>query len=188
MLQATDSVGKSLGLCCPCYPETEIQVRQPEDFARLSPESRYQLLCDQQLSTCRHRYVARYHSESMYTVFLYLQACQQLYILYGHSCQKATCRKDCRLCIVRLDNIRLPCSYSKDNVPCYQAEDLSKVMYSIVVEKRVPGCRYVLQIQYWQDVSDIKFRYPILYKADLACRHCCPGYCSRCRTNLKDAG
>jgi hypothetical protein len=38
ILQATDLVGKALGLCYPRYPNTEIQVRQPDNFARLSPK------------------------------------------------------------------------------------------------------------------------------------------------------
>jgi hypothetical protein len=188
MLQATDSVGKSLGLCCPRHPETEIQVRQPEDFARLSPEGGCQLSCDQRLSACGHRCVARCHSESMHAVFPCPQACQRLYSPCGHSCQKATCGEDCELCMVRLDNVRLPCGHSKDDVPCHQAQDLSKVMCGVVVEKRVPGCGHVLQTQCWRDVSDIKFRCPTPCEASLSCGHRCPGYCGHCRTNLKDAG
>ncbi|KAL8688726.1 MAG: hypothetical protein Q9218_005433 [Villophora microphyllina] len=43
MLEAKGAVGESLGLCCPRHTDTEIQVSQPEDFARLSPEGGCQL-------------------------------------------------------------------------------------------------------------------------------------------------
>ncbi|KAI1674825.1 AAA-12 multi-domain protein [Pyrenophora tritici-repentis] len=38
MLRAADSVGERLALCCPRHPETAIEVQQPDDFQRLSPE------------------------------------------------------------------------------------------------------------------------------------------------------
>ncbi|KAL9588835.1 MAG: hypothetical protein Q9203_002352, partial [Teloschistes exilis] len=38
MLGADGAVGKSLGLCCPRHTNTEMQVSEPDDFARLSPE------------------------------------------------------------------------------------------------------------------------------------------------------
>ncbi|KAI9752215.1 MAG: hypothetical protein M4579_005718 [Chaenotheca gracillima] len=41
MLQGTESVGRTFGLCCPRHTETEIQVSQPDDFARFSPEGGY---------------------------------------------------------------------------------------------------------------------------------------------------
>lgn len=48
---------------------TEIQVSQPDDFARLSPEGGCQLACDCRLVNCGHRCQARCHSESMHQVF-----------------------------------------------------------------------------------------------------------------------
>src|SRR5258708_2330707 len=36
MLQATDSVGKAIGLCCPRHLDTEMQAFEPIDFEKLS--------------------------------------------------------------------------------------------------------------------------------------------------------
>jgi hypothetical protein len=127
MLQATDSVGKALGLCCPRHPDTKIQVRQPDDFARLSPEEGCQLACDRRLSMCGHRCQARCHSESMHQVFPCPQPCQRLPNPCSHSCQKATCGEDCGICLIPLDNVLLPCSHSQDRVPCHQSQDTSKI-------------------------------------------------------------
>lgn len=69
MLQATDSVSTVLGLCCSQHPDTEIQVRQLNDFVRLSPEEGCQLACDRCLLRCSHSCLTRCHFKSMHKVF-----------------------------------------------------------------------------------------------------------------------
>ncbi|ESZ93857.1 hypothetical protein SBOR_5754 [Sclerotinia borealis F-4128] len=49
MLGETDSVGKSFALCCPRHPDTNIQVFEPDDFARWSPEGGCELSCNKRL-------------------------------------------------------------------------------------------------------------------------------------------
>ena len=39
----------------------------------------------------------------------------------------------------------LPCSHSKDSVPCYQSQDTSKIKCNVLVEKWVPDCGHVIQ-------------------------------------------
>lgn len=185
MLQATDSVGKALGLCCPRHPDTEIQVCQPDDFARLSPEGGCQLACDRRLSRCGHRCQARCHSESMHQIFPCPQLCQRLHSPCNHGCQKATCGEDCGSCLVILDNVLLPCSHSKDNVPCYQSQDPTNIKCNVLVEKQVPDCGHVIQTQCWRDVTLETFSCPEPCKTNLPCGHKCPGSCGRC--HKKDA-
>jgi hypothetical protein len=180
MLQATDSVGKALGLCCPRHPDTEIQVCQPDDFARLSPEGGCQLACDRRLSRCGHRCQARCHSESMHQVFPCPQRCQRLHSPCDHGCQKATCGEDCGICLIPLNNVILPCSHSKDSVPCHQSQDTSKIQCIVLVEKRVPDCGHVIQTQCWRDVAAETFSCPVSCEANLPCGHRCPGSCGRC--------
>ena len=107
MLQATNSVGKSLGLCCPRHTDTEIQIVQSEDFTRLSPEGGCQLACDRRLADCGHRCQARCHSESMHQVFSCPQPCERLHTPCRHNCQKQTCGEDCGPCLVSIDNVQL---------------------------------------------------------------------------------
>jgi AAA domain len=185
MLQATDSVGKALGLCCPRHSDTEIQVRQPDDFARLSPEGGCQLACDRRLSGCGHRCQARCHSESMHQVFPCPQPCQRLHSPCNHGCQKATCGEDCGICLILLDNVFLPCSHPKDGVPCHQLQDTSKIKCEVLVEKRVSDCQHVIQTQCWRDVTSETFSCPVSCEANLPCGHRCPGSCGRC--HKKDA-
>ena len=107
MLQGTNAVGKALGLCCPRHTDTEIQVVQPEDFTRLSPEGGCQLTCDRRLADCGHRCHARCHSESMHQVFSCPQPCERLHTPCRHNCQKQTCGEDCGPCLVSIDEVQL---------------------------------------------------------------------------------
>ncbi|CZS92503.1 uncharacterized protein RAG0_03111 [Rhynchosporium agropyri] len=121
MLEATDSVGKALGLCCFRHMDNAMQAAEPLDFEKLSPEGGCQLPCDRRLNDCGHKCLARCHSESMHDVFKCPQLCQCLHTPCNHGCQKQTCGEDCGLCIVLLDNVHLPCHHLKDDVPCYRA-------------------------------------------------------------------
>lgn len=184
MLEARNSVGKAFGLCCPRHIDTVMQVFEPIDFEKLSPEGGCQLPCDRRLNECGHRCLARCHSESMHQVFECPQPCQRLHSPCNHSCQKQTCGEDCGLCLVKLNSIRLPCSHLKDNIPCYQTQDLGRINCTFRVQKQVPGCNHIVEIPCFQDVTSSSFSCPTACGADLACTHPCLGTCGRC--NCKD--
>lgn len=186
MLQATESVGKALGLCCPRHPDTEIEVCRPDDFARLSPEGGCRLTCDKRLSRCGHRCQARCHSESLHEAFLCPQPCQRLHSLCKHSCQKATCGEDCGVCLVKLDNVPLPCSHLMDNVACHQTQEVHKIKCDTIVSKQVPSCGHIVQTKCWQDVTAENFKCRTPCGANLPCGHSCPGSCSRCQVKNPD--
>lgn len=180
MLQGTDSVGKALGLCCPRHTDTEIEVVQPEDFARLSPEGGCQLACDRRLADCGHRCQARCHSESMHQVFSCPQPCERLHTPCHHNCQKQTCGEDCGPCLVSIDDVRLLCDHIKDNVPCYMTQDLSKIQCTVPVQKLVPACNHTVEVLCCRAVTSTTFNCPTACNTTLACGHPCPGTCSRC--------
>ena len=186
ILQASDSVGKSFGLCCPRHTSTEIQVSEPLDFEKLSPEGGCLLPCDRRLPECGHRCQAKCHSEAMHQVFKCPQPCQRLHSPCNHACWKETCGEDCGLCMVKLDNILLPCGHSKDGVYCHQTRDLSKIRCSIRVLKKVPGCSHSVEVKCLQDTEDTSFRCPSLCKVDLKCGHRCPGTCGSCYCKTPD--
>lgn len=185
MLQGTNSVGKALGLCCPRHTDTEIQVSQPEDFTRLSPEGGCQLACDRRLADCGHRCQARCHSESMHQVFSCPQPCERLHTPCHHNCQKPTCGEDCGLCLVSIDDVKLLCEHTKDNVACYLTQDLNKIRCVVPVQKHVPACNHNVEVSCSRDVTSSHFSCPTACNATLACGHPCPGSCSGCQQ--KDA-
>lgn len=181
MLQATNSVGKILGLCCPRHTEVEIQVSEPGDFARLSPEGGCQLACDRRLANCGHRCQARCHSESMHQVFSCPQPCQRLHRPCNHNCQKQTCGEDCGLCRTSLSNVPLPCGHIIDKVFCYLTQDIAKIKCVVFVQKKVPECKHIVEVQCWQDVTSTLFSCSSACGTILACGHPCPWACGQCR-------
>jgi AAA domain len=183
MLQTSDSIGDALGLCCPRHKETPIQVSEPEDFPRFSPEGGCQQSCNWRLNNCGHMCQARCHSESMHKVFSCPQPCQRLHEPCNHACQKQTCGEDCGRCTVTLNDVQLPCNHSKDNIPCYLAQNPGAVFCEVLVQKPVPGCDHMVKVACSTKVTSDEYKCPTLCAATLACGHPCPGTCGQC--NIK---
>ena len=153
MLRSKDSVGPSLDLCCPRHMETAIQVREPDDFAKFSPEGGCRDACMDRLPDCGHRCQARCHSKAMHEVFKCEQPCQRRYKPCDHPCQKPTCGEDCGNCIVALNNVQPPCGHFKDNLSCYLTRNLLATQCNVVVNKTVPGCGHIVQVQCSQELD-----------------------------------
>lgn len=184
MLHAKDSVGPSLDLCCPRHTDTAIQIQQPDDFAKFSPEGGCREACMDRLPDCGHRCQARCHSKAMHEVFKCEQPCQRRHKPCDHSCQRPTCGEDCGRCTVTLNNVQLPCGHFKDNLFCYLSQNLSAIQCCVVVNKTVPGCGHTVQVQCSREVNKEDYRCPSPCRVTLACGHPCPGSCGRC--NIKD--
>lgn len=184
MLEATDSVGKAFGLCCPRHMDTVMQAFQPVDFEKLSPEGGCQIPCDLSLIDCGHKFLAKCHFDSMHDVFKCPQPCQRLHSPCNHDCQKQTCGEDCGLCMVKLDNVQLPCKHTKDSVTCYQAQDPGRLKCNVHVSKQVPGCSHTVEVPSFQVVAAASFKCPTTCQTTLPCGHRCSGTCGKC--NGKD--
>lgn len=182
MLRASDSVGNSLGLCCPRHKDTLIQVSEPDDFPRLSPEGGCRQACLWRLPDCGHMCQARCHSESMHNVFSCPQPCQRLHDPCKHACQKQTCGEDCGKCLIKLKDVRLPCGHFKDDIFCYLAQDPGAIYCDTLVQKTVPGCNHTVEVACSLDVTLDRYRCPTPCATILSCGHPCPGTCGQCNT------
>jgi hypothetical protein len=179
MLEAKDSVGDTLALCCPRHTEKVIEVRGPDEFAIVSPEGGCKEACSDRLD-CGHSCQARCHSEAMHAVFQCEMPCQRRHNPCEHPCQKATCGEDCGLCRVKVDNVDLPCGHIKDQVLCYKTLDGNSIHCDVLVQKQVPGCNHKLDIKCSQDVNKENFKCPVPCTEYLSCGHPCAGSCSSC--------
>ncbi len=90
------------------------------------------------------------------------------------------CGEDCGRCMVALNNIQLPCGHFKDNVSCHLTQNLNSIQCNVVVNKTVPGCGHIVQVQCSQDVNKETYRCPNPCGTTLTCGHPCPGSCGRC--------
>lgn len=180
ILRAKDSVGSSLQLCCPRHINTVIEVQQPDDFAKFSPEGGCREACMDRLPDCGHRCQARCHSKAMHEVFRCEERCQRRHQPCNHACQKATCGEECGKCMVLINNIKLPCGHIKNNVRCHLTQDLGAIRCVVTVEKMVPGCNHTVPVLCHKDVTSDKYRCLVPCSALLSCGHNCAGTCGRC--------
>lgn len=184
MLRAKHAIDDSLHLCCPRHPEKVIEVRQPDDFAKFSPEGGCREACADRLD-CGHRCQARCHSQAMHEVFHCEQPCQRRHKACDHLCQKSTCGEDCGKCTTKLDNVQLPCGHTKHKVMCYKTLDLASIRCEVIVSKEIPDCKHRIDVKCGQDISKATFKCPKPCQETLSCGHACFGTCGYC--NTKDA-
>lgn len=180
MLRADGAIGHAIELCCPRHPDTPIQVRQPDDFSKVSPEGGCCEPCMDRLPDCGHGCKARCHSQAMHEVFKCEQKCQRRHKPCDHLCQKATCGEECGLCMVKIEKVELPCGHIQNDVPCFRSLSPSTLVCLEPVKKTVPGCGHIVQVKCATDVIDPDFRCMTPCGELLGCGHRCPGTCHGC--------
>lgn len=185
MLRAKDSVGPALQLCCPRHTETAIQIQQPEDFAKFSPEGGCREACMDRLPDCGHRCQARCHSQAMHQVFQCEERCQRRLKPCGHACQKATCGEDCGSCMVLVSHVKLPCGHTKDNTRCHLTQNPDAISCMVVVDKIISGCNHTVSVHCHEDVTRDNYLCPVPCSTPLGCGHICPGTCGRCNVEAR---
>ncbi|KAF2730880.1 P-loop containing nucleoside triphosphate hydrolase protein [Polyplosphaeria fusca] len=181
MLRAQDCIATSLDLCCPRHMNTPIQVKEPDDFAKFSPEGGCDKHCMDRLPDCGHQCQARCHSKAMHDVFKCEQPCQRRHQPCNHACQKQTCGEDCGKCMVTVNDVQLPCGHSKNSVPCHMTQHPATIHCNTVVDKIVPGCGHTVQVGCFR-IVDESYKCPIPCGTTLKCGHICPGSCGHCKT------
>ncbi|KAJ4367471.1 hypothetical protein N0V83_007054 [Neocucurbitaria cava] len=181
MIRASDSVGESLGLCCPKHPEKIIEVQQPDDFIQLSPEGGCQEACTERLIDCGHQCQARCHSTAMHNVFRCEKPCQRRHHHCDHPCQKATCGEDCGKCMIKINNVQLPCGHMKDDVLCYKTLDIASIKCEVDVPRQVPGCQHDVKVKCFLEVNKEGFMSVARCGCPSICAEDCPvDYCQEC--------
>jgi len=122
----------------------------------------------------------------MHQIFTCPKHCERLHSPCNRSCQKMTCGEDCGSCMVKLDNILLPCGHLKDQVSCYETQGFAKIKCTILVERLIPGCRHTVTVRCWADVTSPSFKCPNPCGTNLPCGHTCSGTCSSCKATYND--
>lgn len=127
IFKADANIGAALELACTRHPDTPLQVREPEDFARVAPEAGCDLLCGKQLP-CGHSCPQKCHADALHDNVYCLKDCNRPRTGCSHPCELpcgAECASRCEV-IVSCD-ILLPCGHRVSALPCWQFQDQSKI-------------------------------------------------------------
>lgn len=181
MLRGTDAIGNKLGLVCSRHRETPIEVEEPEDFLRLSPEGGCDLACDKRLDSCGHRCFSKCHSDGMHKAVACAQPCKLLHPVCQHPCQKL-CSENCGHCMTPVHNFRLPCSHTMEEIDCWRTLSIETIRCTKSVMKAVPGCGHIVKEACPVDVIDTSYKCPKACSSTLPCGHACTGTCGTCNT------
>ncbi|RAK95355.1 DEAD/DEAH box helicase family protein [Aspergillus ibericus CBS 121593] len=154
VLKSNGNFGTLLDLQCPRHPESPIAVSEPDHFMQYSPEGGCDQDCADQLQ-CDH-------------------ACPKL---CGDQCPKL-----CQMAVVDA-NRRLACGHAVEELPCWQAQDLSLVMCPVRVEKTVHGCNHTVQVACHVNVGSPEFNCQAICGAELPCGHVCKLPCWKCNVS-----
>jgi hypothetical protein len=179
MLRVDEAVGNQLQLCCPRHTETPILVSEALDFEKYSPEGGCHRPCNRRLPNCGHMCLSPCHSDSMHEVLKCPQPCQRLLAPCNHNCQKATCGEECGLCLIRLDDILLPCKHVKNGVACYRTQNLASIWCKVPVTKKIISCGHDVVVTCSTNLA--QYTCPTPCSKILECGHNCPGTCGTCK-------
>lgn len=183
ILRGAESMGNELGLVCARHQETPIQIEEPEDFLRLSPEGGCDLPCNKRLDRCGHRCFSKCHSDRMHRAVSCAQSCNLLHAVCQHPCQKI-CSDNCGSCMMPVENFLLPCGHVLEQIDCWRT--LLPIRCTKLVPKIALACGHAVREECWVDISDASYKCTTACSSDLKCGHSCTGTCGVCTTGVSE--
>ena len=185
ILRQTNSIGRTLALCCPRHPDTSIEVSKPDDFTRLAPEGGCDKKCRVRLR-CGHACTFKCHSMHLHGAVVCQEPCPQRRDTCDHPCPRK-CGEACeKRCKAKVQNVTLFCGHVEAQTECYKAQNPSTIYCRKLVKKTVPTCGHVVEVQCSLDTSSSKFRCSARCASSLSCGHKCLRECRECR--VKEEG
>ena len=140
----------------------------------------WQLLANTQLQAC----TSKCHSEMLHRAVKCLEACPRPLKGCDHLCPHCCgdpCPMKCQLQLREL-NVTLACGHARDSLPCWQAQDPSRVVCRDIVTRVVPGCGHQVPVPCFVDVTEQSFQCEARCAAALECgRHTCQQPCNACK-------
>ena len=177
-----DNIGNKLQLCCPRHPEKLMEASEPDDLFRLAPAGGCEELCSRQLPKCGHACTQHCHSDLIHEDVHCLKDCLRPLKGCKHPCPNY-CGDDCPIrceAIIPDFSITLECSHILKDPPCWQVQQLDKLICKEKVLKDIPGCKHTILLPCFVDVNDPKFVCRAECSASLPCAHRCGEKCSDC--------
>ncbi|KAI0848817.1 P-loop containing nucleoside triphosphate hydrolase protein [Daldinia vernicosa] len=182
MLNESGCIGAKLPLQCPRHKHTSIEVSEPDDFIRLSPEAGCSLQCSEKLD-CGHICRSKCHAKPLHRAVKCPEPCPRLKSC-GHSCPRLCgdkCEERCST-VLEGHKVSLPCGHTLTSPQCWQVEHPGEVKCLTRVRKYVPGCGHHVDVPCFEDITENSFVCPARCGQHLPCGHACQDSCKVCRT------
>ncbi|GKZ20844.1 hypothetical protein AbraIFM66951_009163 [Aspergillus brasiliensis] len=156
ILKSEDNFGAQLKLQCPRHPDAPIAVSEPDHFVQFSPEGGCNQRCVNRLR-CGHACKQKCHSTLLHNAVYCQEPCPRPLKGCDHACPKNcgdNCPQQCQVTVVDA-NRHLPCGHAATKLPCWQAQDLTRVKCPVPVAKeyRVMSMSAILHSDAWQCVE-----------------------------------
>ncbi|KAI1385349.1 P-loop containing nucleoside triphosphate hydrolase protein [Hypoxylon trugodes] len=185
MMKAEGNFGTKLQLQCQRHKDTHIEVSNPDDFTRLSPEAGCDVQCAKKLD-CGHTCRSKCHAATLHKAVKCLEPCSRLKASCSHGCPR-TCGMPCEdVCSTVLlgEELHLSCGHILTSPRCWQAQKPEDVKCCELVEKTVPGCNHQVKVFCSEDVTQNSFVCQAKCGQLLPCGHACKDTCKNCRTRF----
>lgn len=184
LLKAEDNFGRALALCCPRHPDTAINISEPDDFARFSPEGGCNKRCGDRLA-CGHSCSNKCHAPQLHKVARCLSPCPRIHPC-GHSCPKL-CGDGCGQCKSLVHDVKLDCGHIMETMQCCDAEDLTFFDCPHLVRMVMPGCEHEVKVKCHQlhELDNAQVACMARCEASSPCGHQCEGICHNCNRKVE---
>ncbi|PWW74664.1 hypothetical protein C7212DRAFT_358855 [Tuber magnatum] len=184
ILEQGGNINETLPLRCPRHPDTQINIKTPEEFHVFSPEGGCMQRCEWRLD-CGHPCVKKCHSNTLHRNTVCMDECERTYKHCDHPCPKP-CGVACGNCVVSVSGVVLPCRHESSTLMCFELQNLAGVKCKREVKRTLPFCGHVVSLKCHIDIDGYKCNEPC--GAILPCGHQCMMKCRQCtrRTNLGD--
>ncbi|CUS14855.1 unnamed protein product [Tuber aestivum] len=185
ILEQGGNIDDTLPLRCPRHPDTQIDIKTPEEFHVFSPEGGCMQRCEWRLD-CGHPCVKKCHSDTLHRNTVCMDECERTFKHCGHPCPKL-CGVSCGNCLVSVPGVVLPCRHESPTLMCFQLQNLAGVKCKREVERTLPLCGHVVSLKCHIDPDGHKCNEPC--GAILPCGHQCTMKCKQCtrRIDLEDS-
>lgn len=179
--------GEKLELCCPRHPDKIMEISEPGHFSDLAPAGGCEEVCSRQLSKCGHACPQPCHSDLMHEDVRCLKDCLRPLTGCSHPCPDFcgdSCPAQCE--VITKFSATLECGHILVDPPCWQMQELDKLICTEPVLKNVPGCKHTVLVPCSTDVLSADFTCTAECGALLPCGDKCQKDCVKC--NKKEDG
>lgn len=112
-----DAVGPGFPICCKRHGQV-VYIDAPGKLPLMSPNGGCNKPCDKILIKCGHKCTRACHpDDEEHETFQCREKCSRVHSVCGHPCERR-CYENCGSCLVRRENVELPCVHEADVFWC----------------------------------------------------------------------